>query len=655
MAGLAAAVATRTAVQEPAASAAVAAPAAQGTDVSNLTTVTSWANVKAAGITFTGVMAFDGATVSNSHYNAQVTGALAQGLFVMPYVVADPLKIAGAAQFAKAWPVIDGVTSAPYAGGGQYLPVALDMEAQPQVTSAACYGLSQVQMVAWIKAFLTAAQQKIGTAPVVYSSPNWWQACTGGSTAFGGYPLWIADYGVSNPAIPAGWSGYTFWQSSGTATLSGISGAGQADLDQLGGGLVTAKAGTSGSFQVQTLSSLAGHPVTYSAASTVPKGVSVSASGKLSWTPTTPAGAFPVTVSAGTAVPAAVSLTLLVHAPITIATASRSSTAGNSVSLHVTGSGPDKNAGFTPTLRATGLPPGLTMNASGLITGWLVKPGSYTVKVTAADSLGGTGSASFTWAVKAAATSGTAGTIKQIGGSAKCLDDPSGKTANNTPVDLSSCTGKANQNWTVVPDGTIRTGGKCLDVVGGSTANGAKLQLFTCNSADLAQVWQAGTDSELVNVKSKKCLDVAAASAANGTRPVIATCAGSATQPNEHWLRPAAPLVSGTPGKCAAVSGAAAVLAGCANTAAQHWQAQPDGTIRAGGKCLASGTTAGSAVTVAACSGAAATKWQLLSKNQVAVQVAKAANGVCVTVPASGTQLIMEPCVNNATDTWQLR
>ena len=50
MAGLAAAVATRTAVQEPAASAAVAAPAAQGTDVSNLTTVTSWANVKAAGI-----------------------------------------------------------------------------------------------------------------------------------------------------------------------------------------------------------------------------------------------------------------------------------------------------------------------------------------------------------------------------------------------------------------------------------------------------------------------------------------------------------------------------------------------------------------------------------------------------------------------------
>jgi GH25 family lysozyme M1 (1,4-beta-N-acetylmuramidase) len=652
MAGLAAAVAIHTAVQEPAANAAVAAPPAQGTDVSNLTTVTSWANVKADGITFTGVMAYDGATVTNPSYNAQVTGALAQGLFVMPYVVADPLRIAGAAQFDKAWPVIDGVTGHAYAKGGQYLPVALDLEAQPQVTSDACYGLNTTDMITWIKQFLSEAKLKTGVTPVVYSNPNWWQACTGGSTAFSGYPLWIADYGVSAPAIPAGWSGYTFWQSSGSATLNGISGAGQADLDQLGGDIITANAGTSGSFQVQTLSSLAGQSVTYSG-SGLPDGVSVSPGGQLSWTAATPAGAFLLTIDAGTAIPAVVSVTLKVYAPISIATANRSSTVGSSVSLHVTASGPDRNSGFAPTLHATGLPPGLTMNSAGLITGWLVKPGSYTVKVTATDTLGGTGSASFTWAVKAAAAIGTTGTVKQIGGSGKCLDDPSGKTANKTPVDLSSCTGKANQKWTVVPDGTIRTGGKCLDVAGGSTANGAKLQLYTCNSADLAQVWQAGSNGQLVNLKSKKCLAVPVTRAANGTRPVIEPCANSATQANEHWLRPAAPLVSGTPGKCAAVSGAAVILAGCANTTAQHWQSQPDGTIRAAGKCLAGGTTAGAAVSVAACSAAAATKWQLVSKNPVAVQVAK--GGLCVTAPASGNRLIMEPCVNNAAGTWQLR
>ena len=190
----------------------------------------------------------------------------------MPYVVADPLKIGGAAQFAKAWPVIDGVTSAPYAGGGQYLPVALDMEAQPQVTSDACYGLSKARWSPGSRRSSDAAQQQTSVTPIVYSNPNWWQACTGGSTAFGGYPLWIADYGVRAPAIPAGWPGYTFWQNSGNATLNGIAGAGQADLDQLGGDLITVKSGTSGSFQVRTLSSLAGQPVTYSAASTLPNG-----------------------------------------------------------------------------------------------------------------------------------------------------------------------------------------------------------------------------------------------------------------------------------------------------------------------------------------------------------------------------------------------
>ena len=45
-------------------------------------------------MTFVGVMAFDGASVSNPSYDAQVAGALSAGLFVMPYVVADPLKVA---------------------------------------------------------------------------------------------------------------------------------------------------------------------------------------------------------------------------------------------------------------------------------------------------------------------------------------------------------------------------------------------------------------------------------------------------------------------------------------------------------------------------------------------------------------------------------
>ena len=664
IAGLAVAVATRTTVQEPAALAATSPPVVAGTDVSNLTTVTSWPDVKAAGMSFVGVMAYDGASVSNPSYTSQVTGALSAGLFVMPYVVGDPLKVAtGGDQFSdKAWDVIH-TAATPYAAGGQYLPIALDMEEQLQVTSKECYGLTKPQMVNWISEFAAAAKSKTGLAPVIYSNPNWWHDCTGNTKTFtAADPLWIADYDVASPAILPGWAGYTFWQSSQTATVKGIDG--QADLDLMQGAppAVTAASGASGSVQIETLNSLAGQPVSYAATGSLPSYLSLSAAGRLSWSSSTPVGVHSVTVTPtskaatrATVIPSSVLATLRVHGKVGLSTANRSSTAGTPISLRVTTSGPDQNAGFAATLRATGLPAGLSMTSAGLITGWPSRPGTYKVAVTAADGLGGTGSASFTWTVKAASDSGTAGQIRQVGGSGKCLDDPGGKTANGTHVDLSSCTGKSSQRWTAVQDGTLRTSGKCLSTAGDSKSNGAKLVLETCNSQDGAQLWQAATDGQLVNPQSDKCLDVPAASAANGTQPVIEPCANSASQPNEHWLRPAAAIASGQPGKCVAASGAAAVLATCANTTAQHWQPQPDGTLRLNGKCLLEGgTTVRSILSVGSCSGAAATKWKLVAAGPIATELVNAASGLCASVPASGAKLIIAACANAPATTWHL-
>jgi GH25 family lysozyme M1 (1,4-beta-N-acetylmuramidase) len=653
----------------PTAAAATQPVAVQGTDVFGGTTVSSWADVKAAGMSFTGVEAYDGASVPNTSYTAQVTGALGAGLYVMPYVLADPLKVAtGAAQFANGWSVIDSIAAAPYASGGQYLPIVLDMESQPQVTSKACYGLSQSAMVSWIESFITAAKAEPNVAtPIIYTNPDWWNTCTGNTTALRGYPLWIADYGVAAPTVPPGWSGYTFWQSSATATINGIKG--QADLDQLASApaLITTTAGTAGSVTIPTLNSLAGQTVTYDATG-VPNGASltsnVGAVPVLSWTSATPVGRYPITVAPAStppdaAVPASVSITLKLHGAITVASTSRSSKAGSPVSLQVAASGPDQTAGYPATLKATGLPTGLSMSATGLITGWPDKPGSYTVKVAASDALGGAGSASFGWTVTAAVDAGTAGTIKQVGGTGKCLDDPGSKTANGTPVDLSTCTGKSSQRWTFVADGTLRTGGKCLQVFGGSTASGAKLRLYTCSSADEAQVWQAATDGALVNVRSGKCLDVPVASAANGTRPVIEPCVNSTTKANQHWLRPAALVLSGRPGYCMgagqATAGATVDLAPCANNALESWQEQPDGTLRADGKCLAErGTTVSSELSIVSCSGAAATKWKLIGKGPVATELASAASGLCVTIAPTGTPLIMAACAADSAGTWHV-
>jgi GH25 family lysozyme M1 (1,4-beta-N-acetylmuramidase) len=658
-AGLAVTVSIETA-SHTAASAATGSLA--GTDVSNLTTVSSWPDVKTAGMAFTGVMADDGATVSNNSYVSQVTGALAQGLYVMPYVVADPLPAkvpTGTGQFDNAWSVIKQTTSKPYASGGQYLPIALDLEAQPLVTASTCYTLSQPAMKTWISQFIAAAEAKTGVTPIIYSNPDWWQACVGSSNPFSADPLWIADYGVSSPAIPAGWSGYTFWQSSDTGTVSGISGA-AADLDQFEGTL-TEKAGASGSFQLETLNSLAGQTgtTTYTGVN-LPAGVSVSPSGLLSWTSTMPADRYTFTVTGASATPgtvltpSSIPVTLNLHGSITLAVANRSATAGSPVVLGVGASGPDQTAGYAATLKASDLPTGLSMSPAGRITGWITRPGTFKVTVTATDALGGSGSAIFTWTVGAAPDSGPVGQIRQAGGTGKCLDDPSGKTANGTHVDLSTCTGKSNQKWTAAQDSTLRTGGKCLEIVGPTTASGAKLDLEPCNAAIGAQIWQAATDSQLINPWSGKCLDVPSAKAANGTQPVIEPCGNSTTAPNEHWLRPAAPVLSGE-GKCLAVSGTAVVLASCANTAAQHWQPQSDGTLRLSGKCLTeSGTAANSVLSLGACNGATATKWKLASEGPIATEIASTASGRCVTTPSTGTRLVIAACANTPTGTWHI-
>jgi hypothetical protein len=260
---------------------------------------------------------------------------------------------------------------------------------------------------------------------------------------------------------------------------------------------------------------------------------------------------------------------------------------------------------------------------------------------------------SFTWTVKPAADTGFAGRISQAGGTAKCLNDPASVTANGTHVVLWTCTGRVNQKWTVVQDGTIRVLGKCLDVVGEGKANGTKLQLWACNSGDGGQQWQAGTDGQLVNPQSGKCLDVTVSKAANGTQPVLWTCANVTSQPNEHWLRPAGNVYSAT-GRCLAASGSAAVAAACANIAAQHWTTQPDGTIRLGGRCLTeAGTTARSVLVIGSCSGAAATKWKLQSAGPIATELVGAA-GLCAGIPPSGATLILQACASAPATTWHV-
>ncbi|WP_375296044.1 ThuA domain-containing protein [Saccharothrix sp.] len=131
--------------------------------------------------------------------------------------------------------------------------------------------------------------------------------------------------------------------------------------------------------------------------------------------------------------------------------------------------------------------------------------------------------------------------IKELGGttprtgpirsaSGKCVDVSGNSSADGARIQLWSCHGGANQQWTV-EGSTLRALGKCMDAAG--TADGSAVRLWTCNGGS-AQNWTAGSNGSLVNA-SGKCLDANGGSSADGTALIVWSCHGGT---NQRWTLP---------------------------------------------------------------------------------------------------------------------
>ena len=245
----------------------------------------NWTQVATSGYRFAAVKGTEGNYYVYPWVATDVSGAKAAGLDVSPYHFAIPNASSGQQQAEYA------VEYSGYTPGARTLPLMLDIEYDPYVASDGtneCYGLSPSRETAWISAFVATARSLTGQYPIIYTTANWWDTCTGGSTAFGDDPMWVAAYGFDTPPMPAGWQDWSFWQYTSGGTVPGVDSQGTTDLDMfnptaiglIDPGTMASRPLTRVSVRLATLGALIGEQLTWTAAG-LPPGVRVGQDGVL--------------------------------------------------------------------------------------------------------------------------------------------------------------------------------------------------------------------------------------------------------------------------------------------------------------------------------------------------------------------------------------
>lgn len=185
-----------------------------GIDVSYYQGDVDWQAVKAAGVTF----AFARATYGSSKVDPQFStnwpaikaAGINRGTYHFYVSTDDPTEQADL--FVRTVGSLDA----------DDLPPVLDVES----------GSGTTNLVNGVQTWLDAVEQQLGRTPMIYTGPSFWnEYMTGG---FGNYPLWVAEYGVSEPKATNGWSTWAFWQYSESGSVAGIS---PVDLDYFNGSL----------------------------------------------------------------------------------------------------------------------------------------------------------------------------------------------------------------------------------------------------------------------------------------------------------------------------------------------------------------------------------------------------------------------------------
>ncbi|HKH23264.1 MAG TPA: glycoside hydrolase family 25 protein [Solirubrobacterales bacterium] len=213
-----------------------------GIDVSRFQKTIDWPSVAGAGVRFAFVQASRGSGLdctvkpqqcgADPYFAANRLAAESAGIRVGPYHRA--FASGGTPADARADALAEANIFLAAVGtlhSGELVPV-IDVETP-------FTGMTATSLRTWVRVWLKKVKRRLGRKPMIYTNASSW-AATGNTLEFAKakYPLWIAEWGVSRPTVPArNWArhGYSVWQYTSSGSVPGISG--HVDMDRLGKGL----------------------------------------------------------------------------------------------------------------------------------------------------------------------------------------------------------------------------------------------------------------------------------------------------------------------------------------------------------------------------------------------------------------------------------
>lgn len=212
---------------------------AAGIDVSRFQGTIDWTQVRGEGIGFAFVQASRGSGAdcavrpescgADPYFVSNRANAAANGIRVGPYhrafATGSTLAEARADAAAEATLFIAQVGALK---AGELIPV-LDVETP-------FTGLNAKRLSAWIRVWVKRVRAGLGRKAMIYTNASSW-GYTGHTLEFARarYPLWVAEWGVRKPTVPAqNWAGrgWSVWQWTSSGSVAGISG--RVDMNRLG-------------------------------------------------------------------------------------------------------------------------------------------------------------------------------------------------------------------------------------------------------------------------------------------------------------------------------------------------------------------------------------------------------------------------------------